>query len=163
MHKTRAGWKRAQGSAGLPGTLHSLQGPLVELAGRSRPSLRLGASASRICDALTVRTPASSESLAAQTREGLQGNREYINNIWKYQELHAEDCSHHVPHGWKTKEAKANTHCPAFCWKQMWSQTMKMLSNPEEINPFCYLSPPFTLESFLLVHLQRQRFSSPHM
>lgn len=58
----------------------------------------------RICNALTVRKPASSESLAAQTREGLQGNREYINSSWKHQELHAEDCSHHVPHGWKTTE-----------------------------------------------------------
>lgn len=104
MQRASAGRERAQGSAGLPGSRRSLRGPLAGLPGRSRPSPRLGASASRICDALTARKPASSESLAAQTREGLQGNGEYINSSWKYQELHAEDCSHHVPHGWKTTE-----------------------------------------------------------
>lgn len=161
MQRASAGRERAQGSAGLPGSRRSLRGPLAGLPGRSRPSPRLGASASRICDALTARKPASSESLAAQTREGLQGNGEYINSSWKYQELHAEDCSHHVPHGWKTTERPYPP--PSFSLKIMWSQTMKTLANPEEINPLCHLLYPFTLENSLPVHLQRPRCGSPHM
>lgn len=69
---------KPEGLRGLQGSWQSLRGPWRGWAGWScLPPHRLEQVHPRhICNALTVRNPASLESSATQMREGLQGNRD---------------------------------------------------------------------------------------
>ena len=128
--------QESRGSAGLTAKPH-------HGAGRARPPSprRLEQARPRhICDALRVRKPASSESSAAPTREGLQGNRDWINSIWKQQGRHAEDCSHHVPHGWKaTERPRPTPTAQLLAANKRGHRPTEMLSNPGEISSLRHL------------------------
>lgn len=146
-HKTRAGWKRARGSAGLPRTRRSPRAPWRGwLGGAARPRALEQVHPASAMLSRWGNPPAPRAWLHNRSEDCREtGNILTASGNTKNCMQRTAATTYHT--AGKLQRGKAHTHCPAFRCKQMWSQTMKMLANPEEINPLCHLSPPFTLEN----------------